>query len=178
MFDLLAELNKIGFWQIVNTSILVLGSVASLIYWRLRKSRVRDLNFYITWKRDSRGRFPLILHFETRNLSQCIIVISSPYFVFDRARAGPYAHCDSATGQYEVKFKRSASDAYSEIACLLRHREVVTSYIPLDESQTDEELTKLSADKHFGTLYPGFPFWPWHGHSIHPRCPEYHVFSR
>ena len=25
---------------------------------------------------------------------------------------------------------------------------------------------------------PGFPFWPWHGHSIHPRCPEYHVFSR
>ena len=25
---------------------------------------------------------------------------------------------------------------------------------------------------------PGFPFWPWHGHSIHPRCPEYHVFPR
>ena len=28
------------------------------------------------------------------------------------------------------------------------------------------------------TLKPGFPFWPWHGHSIHPRCPEYHVFPR
>ena len=27
-------------------------------------------------------------------------------------------------------------------------------------------------------LEPGFPFWPWHGESIHPRCPEYHVFSR
>ena len=25
---------------------------------------------------------------------------------------------------------------------------------------------------------PGFPFWPWHGHRIHPRCAEYHVFSR
>ena len=24
---------------------------------------------------------------------------------------------------------------------------------------------------------PGFPFWPWHGRSIHPRCPEDHVFS-
>ena len=23
---------------------------------------------------------------------------------------------------------------------------------------------------------PGFPFWPWHGHRIHPRCAEYHVF--
>ncbi len=27
-------------------------------------------------------------------------------------------------------------------------------------------------------LNPGFPFWPWHGHRIHPRCAEYHVFSR
>ena len=24
---------------------------------------------------------------------------------------------------------------------------------------------------------PGFPFWPWHGDSIHSRCPEYHVSS-
>ena len=23
---------------------------------------------------------------------------------------------------------------------------------------------------------PGFPFWPWHGHSIHLRCPEYPSF--
>ena len=28
------------------------------------------------------------------------------------------------------------------------------------------------------SFYPGFPFWPWHGHRIHPRCAEYHVFSR
>ena len=27
------------------------------------------------------------------------------------------------------------------------------------------------------TAQPGFPFWPWHGRSIHPRCPEDHVFS-
>ena len=26
--------------------------------------------------------------------------------------------------------------------------------------------------------YPGFPFWPWYRDSIHPRRPEYHVFSR
>ena len=29
-----------------------------------------------------------------------------------------------------------------------------------------------------GSLKPGFPFWPWHGHSVHPRCPEYDVFPR
>ena len=26
--------------------------------------------------------------------------------------------------------------------------------------------------------YPGFPFWPWHGHSIHPLRSEQHVLSR
>ncbi len=25
---------------------------------------------------------------------------------------------------------------------------------------------------------PGFPFWPWHGHSIHPLRSEQHVLSR
>ena len=35
-------------------------------------------------------------------------------------------------------------------------------------------LQRVQAQK----MKPGFPFWPWHGHSIHPRCPEYHVFSR
>ncbi len=28
------------------------------------------------------------------------------------------------------------------------------------------------------TLYPGFPFCPWHGHSIHPLRSEQHVLSR
>ena len=27
-------------------------------------------------------------------------------------------------------------------------------------------------------IEPGFPFWPWHDRSIHPRCPAYQVFSR
>ena len=26
------------------------------------------------------------------------------------------------------------------------------------------------------SIYPGFPFWPWHGHSIHLRCPESAAF--
>ena len=27
-------------------------------------------------------------------------------------------------------------------------------------------------------VLPGFPFWPWHGHSIHPLRSEQHVLSR
>ena len=32
--------------------------------------------------------------------------------------------------------------------------------------------------RHNVTFSPGFPFWPWYRDSIHPRRPEYHVFSR
>ena len=30
----------------------------------------------------------------------------------------------------------------------------------------------------YDPLKPGFPFWPWHGHSIHPLRSEQHVLSR
>ena len=38
------------------------------------------------------------------------------------------------------------------------------------------EITIFGAD--LPSSEPGFPFWPWHGESIHPRCPEDHVFPR
>ncbi len=43
----------------------------------------------------------------------------------------------------------------------------------------DSERNNVSAYAVFSATHePGFPFWPWHGESVHPRCPEYHVFSR
>ena len=41
----------------------------------------------------------------------------------------------------------------SEVACLLRHRDVVTSYIPIHEDHSDEEIAELSRQKRIGKLY-------------------------
>ena len=60
---------------------------------------------------------------------------------------------------------------------------------PLKEGKRDEYLPYhatdvLSPDSKFSRevwpvdLQPGFPFWPWHGHSIHPLRSEQHVLSR
>ncbi len=46
----------------------------------------------------------------------------------------------------------------------------VAAILPSDTPVGDGTITL--------TYNPGFPFWPWHGHRIHPRCAEYHVFSR
>ncbi len=153
MYEILKYLNEAGAWDLLNTVILICGFLYGITLLHTYKQRIKDLNFYVTWRRDTQARFPLILHFEVRNLSQNLIVISSPYFLFDKVKPGPYAHCDSVTGQYEVKFRRQEEQATSEVASMLRHREQVTSYIPLDEKQTDEELATLSQQQRVGTLY-------------------------
>ena len=48
-------------------------------------------------------------------------------------------------------------------------------HISTDVSQVFRDSCRFGMDR---LDQPGFPFWPWHGHSIHPRCPEYHVFPR
>ncbi len=153
MLELLKQFNEIGLWDMLSTFILLLGSIAGFLIFIRHKRRIRDLNFYVTWRRDTKERFPLVLHFEIRNLSQSIIVLNSPFLKFDSFKPGPYAHCDSISGEYEIKFRRIETQEESEVACLLRHRETVTSYIPLDENQTDEELMKLSNQGKVGTLY-------------------------
>ena len=52
------------------------------------------------------------------------------------------------------------------------------SYKPFVHPDKFEGLLPVIWRENGDTIYPGFPFWPWHGHSVHPRCPEYHVFPR
>jgi hypothetical protein len=156
MFEFLAFLTQIGFWEIVSTGILISGSVVGIRLLVGSTSHIPDLNFYITWTRNPpipANRYPLTLDFEIRNLSHHFCVISTAYFRFDMAKPGSHAHGDSVSQQYEIKFRSNPDDTKSEIAALLRHRDIVTTYIPLDETQTDEELRELSRSRRFGTLY-------------------------
>ena len=50
-----------------------------------------------------------------------------------------------------------------------------------DKNPWGKRITPRNVNYEVATIrsfYPGFPFWPWHGHSIHRRRPECHVFSR
>ena len=153
MINILKTLNDLGIWDLLNTVILLSGLLLGAWLSMRRTKHIRDLNFYVTWHRDPKARFPLTLRFEVRNLSHNMIALSAPYFVFSGFRPGPYAHCDSTTQHYEVKFRRSETEKESQVACLLRHRDTVTSYIPLDEAQTDVELQDLSKLGRVGVLY-------------------------
>ncbi len=52
----------------------------------------------------------------------------------------------------------------------------ITMYVAANAANGNQGVTGNRI--HVQSFEPGFPFWPWHGHRIHPRCAEYHVFSR
>ena len=51
----------------------------------------------------------------------------------------------------------------------------VTALIPIGP---EVQVARLDDPSSGNRLEPGFPFWPWHGHSIHPLRSEQHVLSR
>lgn len=149
----LKELNDIGFWNIISTIILISGSIIGLFLIHRRHKKFADINIYITWKRDENNRFPLVIHFEIRNFSHKILVLSSAKFKFDKLIPGKYAHCDTISQEYEIKFRHKGTDIREEIITLLKHGDIATTYVPLEEYQTDEDLYKLSNDRRMGFLF-------------------------
>jgi hypothetical protein len=97
--------------------------------------------------------FAKILHIEIRNLDESPVVVSSSYFVPDKIKMHPNAHRDSITRQYEIKYRLSEFDVHSQVTVLLRHRDIVTSYVPISTSQSEESLDQLSRSRQIGTLH-------------------------
>ena len=58
---------------------------------------------------------------------------------------------------------------------------VVVGAQPVEHEQVRRSIMEFLEAFENGDLEaikPGLPFWPWYGDSIHPRRPEYRVFSR
>jgi hypothetical protein len=109
------------------------------------------------------------LNIELRNLMDSPLVVGRPNFKFTRGlRGGRYAHGNTATGDYEIKFRPVGADGlpvvgYSYTHVMLRHREQAYSYLPLPDDWNEAELLAAAAsnrwfgffrgNKGFGTLY-------------------------
>lgn len=97
------------------------------------KSRVRHLNFS-TRIREGTTEFPLRMDVEIRNLTGRSIVISNAWFEFGKLKPDPNALGDSPSGEYEVKFPGPDPRQLTEVEFLVRTKESLLTYIPLDPS--------------------------------------------
>jgi len=140
-----------GVWEIINTLVLLVSALVgfSLLFWA--KRRVRNLNFYVRRLRDA-SNYPLKVYIEIRNYTGRSVVISSPYFVFGDLRPDPNARGDSPSREYEVKFPDRGNQTLSEVEYLLRHREEVSTWVPVDPTQTDQEVDRAIEHRAVGRL--------------------------
>lgn len=140
-----------GVWSLISTVVL-LGSAAigfAVLFWA--KGRVRNLNFFVRLVRDQ-SNYPLKVYLEIRNYTGRSVVISLPHFIYRDLRPDPNARGDSPSREYEVKFPDLSNQTLSEVEYLLRHRESVSTWIPIDPTHTDAEVEHAIERHAVGTL--------------------------
>ena len=113
---------------------------------------MRGLNFFIRPIRDA-SEYPLKVFLEIRNYAGRSVVISAPYFVFAGLRPDPNARGDTPTGEFEIKLPDPSSKNLTEVEYLLRHRENVSTWIPIDPTHTDAEVEAAIKQRRVGKLH-------------------------
>ena len=128
-----------GIWPLANFLVVFLSAVLgfSLIFWA--KRRVRHFNFYLSSTRDS-SNYPHKLKLEIRNYTGRSVVLSSPFYKYVGLRPDPNARGDSPSEEFEVKFPNVARDTLTEVEYLIRTKETVCTWIPIDPKHTDAEV--------------------------------------
>ena len=153
----LKVLAEYGVWDILTLVSAVSISVLLGLWYR---RRIPGLSVHLTYSIGTGHHlYPNTLNFEVRNLRDSPLLILNPNFRFSRRLApGQNAHGNSATGDFEVKFRVLSSDGRpadqrSQVTEMLRHRQSAFAYIPIDESLDEAKFVQILKAGSTGKLY-------------------------
>ena len=139
-------------WDMLNFFWVVLVSVVGAIYIGWAKRRVPHLNFYIQQTRDN-GPYPFKIHIEIRNYTGQSVVFTRPYFLLRALRPDPEGRRDFSSNEMEVKFPEPTMCRLEEVEYLLRHKENVSTWVPIDPSHSDAEVEEAIRRRCVGTFF-------------------------
>ncbi len=152
IFEWMKTANEYGVWGAVSTVILIFSFVLGVKVIFFPKKRVPHLNFRI---HQSRGQpsdeYPLKINIEISNRTGEPCLLSHAFAMLKDLKAHATAGGDSSSGQLEIKFPRHGG-GLSEIDYFFRANDVVSTWIPLDPAQTDDEVGNALADGSAGTF--------------------------
>ena len=152
MLDWMQWADPRGFWDMLSTPVLVFSAVLGFAFLFWAKRRVRNLNFFIRPLRDD-SNYPHKVYVENRNYTGRSVVISVPHFVYSELRSDQNARGDSPSREYEIKFPDPRNNILSEVEYLLRHRENVSTWVPIDPAHTDQEVAAAIERRQVGKLH-------------------------
>jgi len=140
-----------GIWDILGLIVALVPSVLVLIYLFPRK---KIDSFYIDTKIASVNQtYPKVVSVEIRNHTNDPVYIFSQGFVFgDKIQPSPHGAKNAATDVYEIKFEGRQTGILSEIDALVRPNQVISTWIPVEPSVSDQSLSDALSNRSVGTL--------------------------
>jgi hypothetical protein len=140
-----------GIWDILGLLVALVPSVLVLVYLFPRKAID---SFYIdTSIRSINESYPKVILVELRNHTNDPIYVFSRGFSFGtKIRPSPQGAKNAAIELYEVKFEGREQGRLSDIDTLVRSNQVVSTWIPVDPSESDQDLSSALKSRQVGTL--------------------------
>lgn len=150
--DILKCANQYDLWNMLTFFIILPTSIIGIYYLVYGKRYIKNLNFMLNIHRDN-SNYPFKIIVEIRNYTGKSVVISEPYFRYNKAKPDPKATGDIITKNYEIKFPNITGKFLTEIDYLIRHKENISTFIPLDPNQTEDEIKKLMDKSQIGSFH-------------------------
>ncbi len=144
-------MNEHGLWEMTQTVVLAGSALVGVKLLFFPRTRVRHLNFSARIHGDG-AEFPLRVDLEIRNLTGRTAVISNAWFEFGKLRPDPRAQGDTPSGEFEVKFPGPDGRSLTEVEYLVRTKESLSTFIPLDPTHTMREAEEALAAHRVGRI--------------------------
>lgn len=136
LLDLTKQLNEYGVWAAMSV-IAQIGIFCIGIVFIGRRRRIPNLNFtfaLVEGEFKDRTCSNRQLQILVRNLSGTDVLLGAASFATrNRSVISDYADGDSATGEYELKFRTKGDDFYSDAFTLIKSTHHAVTWIPLNE---------------------------------------------
>lgn len=141
-----------GVWDIIGLIVALIPSVLVVIYLFPRK-RIRNLYIDTKIVESWNPTYPKVVSVEIRNHTNDPIYIISQGFTFgDTIQPSPRGAKDAATGVYEIKFEGRQTGVLSDIDSLVRPNQVISTWIPVDPSVSNQLLSDALRNRSVGIL--------------------------
>ena len=129
-----------GVWDILGLLVAFVPSILVLVYLFPRKGIE---NFNIDTKVGSVNQlYSRVIAVELRNhINEPIYVLSQGFIFGNAVLPSPHGAKNAATGVYEMKFEGRQQGVLSEIDALVRPNQVITTWIPVHPSQSEDSLS-------------------------------------
>lgn len=138
-------------WDIVGLVITLFPVIFLIIYLFPRK---QIKNLYIDTKLSSANPpYNKVILIELRNHTNTPIYLLSEGFKFgSQIKPSPFGAKDVNTGTYEIKFEGRKEGSLTEIDTLIRPNQTISTWVPLDNTESDQDIEVAIKSKSIGIL--------------------------